>query len=83
MEKITRVLGTNELFDYLEKYDIELDAKYEQVLGRHSLKSWNKFITPQNKHLVSNEALDLLSKMLIYDHSERITAKDAMSHDYF
>jgi casein kinase II subunit alpha len=33
--------------------------------------------------LVSEEAIDLLSKMLRYDHAERITPKDAMEHPYF
>ena len=33
--------------------------------------------------MVSREAYDLLSKMLRYDHTERITAKDAMEHPYF
>jgi casein kinase II subunit alpha len=33
--------------------------------------------------LISNEALDLLDKMLRYDHAERITARDAMEHPYF
>lgn len=32
--KITKVLGTDELFLYLEKYDIELDAQYDDILGR-------------------------------------------------
>lgn len=68
LEKITRVLGTDELFEYLEKYHVDLDQNYEGVLGRHKKKQWNKFITDENKHLISNEALDLLSKMLIYDH---------------
>ena len=29
------------------------------------------------------DALDLLDKMLTYDHSTRINAKDAMAHPYF
>jgi casein kinase II subunit alpha len=33
--------------------------------------------------LVSEEALNLLDKMLRYDHAERITPKDAMDHPYF
>lgn len=32
--KITKVLGTDELYSYLEKYDIELDAQYDDILGR-------------------------------------------------
>jgi len=68
LEKIARVLGTNELFDYLEKYHVELDANFEGVLGKHNKKHFSKFVTNENKHLAKNEALDLLSKMLIYDH---------------
>jgi casein kinase II subunit alpha len=33
--------------------------------------------------MCSNEAIDLLSKMLVYDHAERITPKEAMEHEYF
>ena len=36
-----------------------------------------------NQALVSKDALDLLSKMLLYDRSERICPKDAMLHPYF
>jgi len=32
---------------------------------------------------VTEEALDLLSKMMRYDHAERITPKDALEHPYF
>ena len=38
--KITKVLGTDELYAYLEKYDIELDAQYDEILGRR-VKSLN------------------------------------------
>ncbi len=68
LEKITRVLGTADLFQYLEKYNIDLDSKFEGVLGKHSKKPWTKFVSNENEHLVNNEALDLLSKMLVYDH---------------
>lgn len=40
-------------------------------------------MTQDNKHLVPIEALDLLSKMLVYDRGERITPKEAMGHAYF
>lgn len=32
--KIAKVLGTDELFQYIEKYDIELDAQYDDLLGK-------------------------------------------------
>jgi casein kinase II subunit alpha len=33
--KIAKVLGTDELFQYIEKYDIELDAQYDDLLGKY------------------------------------------------
>ena len=36
-----------------------------------------------NEHLVSDEAIELLGRMLKYDHAERITPRDAMEHSYF
>jgi casein kinase II subunit alpha len=40
----------------------------EQALGKHIRRPFLKFVTDENKHLASVEALDLLSKMLLYDH---------------
>ena len=33
--------------------------------------------------MVTEEALDLLSKMLVYDKNLRIRCKEAMAHAYF
>ncbi|TID16992.1 casein kinase II subunit alpha [Venturia nashicola] len=81
--KIAKVLGTEDLFDYLDKYDIELDAQYDDILGRFPKKSWHSFINQDNTRFVSNEAIDFLDKLLRYDHQERLTAKEAMAHPYF
>ncbi|CAF0916542.1 unnamed protein product, partial [Didymodactylos carnosus] len=81
--RIAKVLGTDELYEYLEKYQIELDPRFNEILGRHSRKRWERFVHSENQHLVSQEALDFLDKLLRYDHNERLTAKEAMDHAYF
>lgn len=81
--KIAKVLGTDELFEYLDKYDLELDAQFDGIIGRHNKKPWFKFITPENQHLVSDEALSFIGSLLRYDHQERLTAQEAMAHPYF
>lgn len=80
--KIAKVLGTEELYAYLDKYRLVLDAHYEDLLPQNPIprKAWTKFINSQNNQLVSEEALNLLSMMLRYDHAERVTPKDAMNH---
>ena len=77
------MLGTEELYEYLDKYQIELDPRFSDILGRHSRKRWERFVHSQNQHLVSPEALDFLDKLLRYDHQERLTAMEAMEHAYF
>lgn len=81
--RIAKVLGTEELFEYLDKYHIELDPRFNDILGRHSRKRWERFVHSENQHLVSPESLDFLDKLLRYDHYERLTAREAMEHPYF
>jgi casein kinase II subunit alpha len=45
------------LFEYLDKYDLELDPHFDG-------KPFTRFTTPDNQHLVSEEAIDLLGKLL-------------------
>mmetsp|Transcript_36769 Transcript_36769/g.89500 ORF Transcript_36769/g.89500 Transcript_36769/m.89500 type:complete len:347 (-) Transcript_36769:377-1417(-) len=81
--KIVKVLGTDELFDYLDKYNLELDPHFDGIMGRHTRKAWQRFVTAENTHLVSPEAIDLLDKLLRYDHHERLSPQEAMAHPYF
>lgn len=66
--KIAKVLGTEDLFDYLDKYEIELDAQYDDILGRFPKKNWHSFVNAENQRFVTNEAIDFLDKLLRYDH---------------
>ncbi|KAK3733489.1 hypothetical protein QZH41_019402, partial [Actinostola sp. cb2023] len=81
--RIAKVLGTEDLFDYIEKYHIELDPRFNDILGSHSKKKWERFEHTENAHLVSPESFDLLDKLLRYDIQERLTAREAMEHPYF
>ena len=44
--KIAKVLGTEELYAYLDKYRLTLDSHYEDLLPSHTIprKPWTKFI---------------------------------------
>jgi casein kinase II subunit alpha len=81
--KIARVLGTNELFDYADKYGLQLDESFRQNLHKMPKKPWLHFLTEENSHLISEEAVDLINRMLVYDHANRITMKEALDHPYF
>ncbi|XP_055986213.1 casein kinase II subunit alpha-like [Sorex fumeus] len=81
--KIANVLGTKDLYDYIDKYKIVLDTNFKMMIGTHSRKQWECFVHSENQHLVSPEAFDFLDKLLVYDHQSRLTAKEAMEHPYF
>ena len=49
----------------------------------HAKLAWTRFVTTDNRPNASHEALDLLDKLLRYDHGERLTAAEALSHPYF
>ena len=68
---------------YLRLGDLELDPHFDGILGRHTRKAWTKFITSENQHLVSPEAIDFLDKLLCYDHQDRLSPVEAMAHPYF
>jgi casein kinase II subunit alpha len=42
-----------------------------------------RFVTPDNQRYISSEAIDLLDKLLRYDHQERLTAREAQAQPYF
>ena len=80
--KIAKVLGTDSLHAYLDKYDHLLPEHFDGILGQHPRKPWIKFVTPENEHVSGPDALDFLDKLLRYDHQERLTAQEAMNHAY-
>ena len=71
------------LMNSLERYEIELDSQFDDVLGRYPRKPWSRFITSENQRYISNEAIDFLDKLLRYDHQERLTAEESQQHPYF
>lgn len=81
--KVAKVLGTDDLLEYMRKYNLTLNTYFQQKLDRYQKKELKTFINSENKHLVNEEALDLLSKMLVYDKNLRITPKEALDHPYF
>ncbi|GJX21611.1 synaptobrevin, longin-like domain protein [Tanacetum coccineum] len=74
--KIAKVLGTDKLNTYLQRYRLELDPHLVALVGRKTYGT--KFINSDNQHLAVPEAIDFLDKLLRYDHQERPTAKEAM-----
>eukprot|EP00461_Guttulinopsis_vulgaris_P004511 UN04513 len=85
LAKISKVCGSKAIRDYIKKYKItDIDEPTLQAIGENNPpRRLQEFITRGNAHLAVPEALDLLSKVLVIDHSQRLTAKECMKHPYF
>ena len=81
--KITKVLGTPALRRYLERYRVSLEPRLEALIGEYAPRPWTRFVTDANRHLAHADALDLLSKVLVMDHQQRLSAAEALAHPYF
>ena len=81
--KITQIMGTEGLLNYLNKYDLQLDHQYQGLIKNCPRQPWSQFITNANRHVAHEDAIDLLDHLLVYDHQKRFTAQEAMAHRYF
>jgi len=83
--KIARILGTQDLFNYLDKYKIVLDQRFDGLLARnlYPKKEFTKFIDSQNKPNCTEESLQLLEECLQYDHQARPECKVLMAKPFF
>ena len=43
--KITKVLGTEEFYAYIDKYNIRLDSQFDELLGRYDRLIFVKLIS--------------------------------------
>ncbi|KAJ3129994.1 Casein kinase II subunit alpha [Nowakowskiella sp. JEL0407] len=89
LNKIAEILGTHDLREYIRKFDMQRECNlapdvddllrglnYEKV----ELKS---FFNEENQDLATSEAIEVLEKMLMYNHMQRWSAEELMACKYF
>ena len=81
--QIAKILGTKELYEYANKYDIQIEPHFKSMIGIYPKKPWKSFVNSNNRHLASEDAIDFVDKLLKYDHHQRLTAREAMNHPFF
>lgn len=83
LEEIVRVLGSDNLRDYLSKYDITLHPIYDTLLFPYTEISVTEFRSDSNQHLVNDNSCSLVQSLLRFDPAERATASETINHQYF
>ncbi|KAN0006378.1 hypothetical protein ACTFIU_003086 [Dictyostelium citrinum] len=81
--KIVKVLGTDDLFNFLDKFGLSLTDEQSSLIKPRQKSNWERFIPYENDDIAQPDAIDFLDKLLRYDPTERLTAKEAMKHPYF
>lgn len=77
-------MGADPIRDYADKFDhFDLGSFFDENLINFTKKHWDKYVNSANEDLIDEEGFDLLDKMLVIDHTQRITARDAIQHAYF
>jgi casein kinase II subunit alpha len=79
--KIIGILGSDELLKFHLTYGLNLPQEFKY--SGYKKKKFTDFVKDYNKHLVDDKVLDLITKMLKFDPSKRITAKEALEHPFF
>ncbi|KAM7539553.1 hypothetical protein Aperf_G00000031575 [Anoplocephala perfoliata] len=81
--EIVKVVGHEKLIECQEKYNLKLDTRVIRRTAFESGKPWESFVNEKNKGHCTESALHLIGKLLVLDHSKRLTAEEAMEHPYF
>ena len=84
LTKISAVLGTPDLFEYCNKYNVTLSSELKKAVGyrQNMRREWISMCAP-GCPTPCDDGLDLLDKLLVYDHKKRLTATEAMKHPFF
>jgi Protein kinase domain. len=102
--KIVAILGSKDLYEYVNKYGLDLGKDLKRVIQKYSVrqnptgkrKAWLSLlgssagVSGQGSRqdgdvpmAPSREGIDLLDRLLVYDHEKRLTAREAMMHPFF
>ena len=76
-------MGTQKLFDYMRRYKLNMPKQLTKLITNKDEVPLENFVNANNYARVTEDGLDLLRKMLVYDKNERITPGEAMQHEYF
>ena len=67
LRKISQVLGTETMNDYIENHGSDYWRQDVEQLGYCPPRAWSSFVNEDNQHLASDEAFDLVDKLLKFE----------------
>ncbi|KAM3174393.1 hypothetical protein ACTXT7_010633 [Hymenolepis weldensis] len=83
LQDITSILGSDRLFEYIDTYGIRMSSIKMTEFANYPVQPWDSLITAENSDVATVEALDLVEKLIVFDHKCRLSAEEAMEHPFF
>ena len=84
LDAIAKILGTKGLLQYVNKYKDDIhNMEAVKAVGNYSKVPLKNLINEENAHMVDSLGIDLVERLLVYDHTRRLTARQALAHPYF
>nr|CDS32482.1 kc2a neucr casein kinase II alpha chain [Hymenolepis microstoma] len=83
LKQVATLLGTSKLYRFMMRVVITIDPA--SIIGTTDLPvtPWQSFVNDKNKEFATEDAIDLIDKLLVYDHNRRLNVKKAMEHPFF
>ncbi|KAH0795578.1 CMGC family protein kinase [Histomonas meleagridis] len=81
--EIADLLSGSSILVYADELGIEVCDAYLSAMPEYNFPKWGQMVSEMNPELRDNDALDLLKKLLTVDHMKRISAKEALQHQFF
>lgn len=78
--RICKYLGTNDLVKYSEKYEIDISDFKLTDLPEERRDFEDLLLVKSNDYKL---AINLLNKILVYDHIDRYTAEECLNHPFY
>ncbi|KAH0791646.1 Casein kinase II subunit alpha [Histomonas meleagridis] len=83
LQSIGNIFGKDQILQYIDKLGVELTDCYINAINNCEERGFEKRIALMKPYMRNADALDLLQKLMCIDHTERITARDALRHPFF
>ncbi|OHT15917.1 CMGC family protein kinase [Tritrichomonas foetus] len=83
IDAVAAVMGCQDILNWGTKYNIKIGQRKIDRISKYNKKRFEDIIPNSREKFRDPEALDLVSKMLVIDHKERISAAEALQHPFF
>jgi casein kinase II subunit alpha len=84
LQLIVDMLGTDSLNEYISRLGLPANVVEEAIPANRPIprRPWASLVSAKTT-MATPLAIDLIDKILVMDHTKRLTARDAMAHGYF